>query len=383
MGEGKGALRTGMSAEAREGNGNGGGRGVSVSSKKGWEFADGASLLGKRLSSVGALEALSTWAIARTVQRRVVRKEEAEKRVSERGPEGGRGVGDARVALEEEEEKEAMEHSADDIHVLEALSTWAIAGTMQRRLVRKEAVEKKVVGRGGGGGEGRGGREGNVGGGGEGGGREGEGGGGETRPAPRPQQGRVRDIPLFDISGESPRGDPTGPDGTAFDATASSTASVLGVDGIVAGERGRRTASAASPLFDFSEESPAADATGSDTTAFARGAVLGADWSIFGERRPVTGMLPGLTLQLLPELQCWARIGASSGSVSLPSEVSAGILGLERPGIGGAAGSSARRGARGAGRRGSSASLAEVRGRFVKHAVTGGAEEARAAATVV
>lgn len=69
--------------------------------------------------------------------------------------------------------------------------------------------------------------------------------------------------------------------------------------------------------------------------------------------------------------------------MSSPSEVSAGILGLERPGIGGAAGSGARRGARGAGRRGSSASLAEVRGRFVKHAVTGGAEEARAAATVV
>ena len=87
---------------------------------------------------------------------------------------------------------------------------------------------------------------------------------------------------------------------------------MLDVDGIVAGERGRRTASAASPLFDFSEESPAADAIGSDTTAFARGAVLDAHWSVAGEGGSGTGMLPGLTLQLLPEVQCWARIGAFS-----------------------------------------------------------------------
>ena len=66
------------------------------------------------------LEALSTWAIAGTMQRRLVRKEAVEKRVAGRGEEEGRGVGGARVTLEEEEEegkeKEAVvKHGADDV----------------------------------------------------------------------------------------------------------------------------------------------------------------------------------------------------------------------------------------------------------------------------
>ena len=83
----------------------------------------------------------------------------------------------------------------------------------------------------------------------------------------------------------------------------------------------------------------------------------------------------------------WRRVesldfnGVDEGELSSPSEGSAGFLGLGRPGHGGAAGSSTRRGASGgasgAGSRGASASWAEIREGFAKHADTGGVEGGR------